>query len=106
MKIPDPVGYAEMTKIRDGNNPPLQQVVESEIRKFPVEAIGREECFVKWWPITEKMDLKIGNEIKVFAPALIVPALLHLIYANLSMVDGGIAVFYTCGKNESSEHSG
>src|ERR1051326_6854321 len=91
----DPVGHAEVAEVCDGRDAEFAQGVESLVGERPVVAARAGVRAVVRRAVAEELYPQIFDELKVFAPALVVAALLHLVHAlrlPAGQGDDGVAV--------------
>src|SRR5690348_2201628 len=80
LKIAQPVGNAEVTKIRDWCDAEFLEVVERLVGEAPVVDARREVSLIVRRTIPKEFDSQLLHQIKIFAPVVVVSALGEAVY--------------------------
>jgi hypothetical protein len=81
-----------MTKVGDQLDPVIPQPVNRLVGCAPIEAIGCGVGLIIRGPVTQSAHSHLANEREILTPAVVVPALLHLV-DSAPIGKHGITVF-------------
>ena len=100
LEVSHPVRHAEVTEIDDRRDVTALQLRHHLVGHVPVVAAVAEPDLVQRWPEAEHLDAEVLHQLEVGLPVLVEAALLQLVLAFSTLVDGGVGVLDSGGEHE------